>query len=119
MKPIALSLSALLVTTALPAVAGEIVPFDDHFVSTRTRAEVMSEVAAAVAAGHLYTQGEIITYPGDPAPSRSMLTRAQVTAELARAQAAGELSTQNEISWEPPMMARMHRQQVARGEHGR
>ncbi|HRO58788.1 MAG TPA: DUF4148 domain-containing protein [Burkholderiaceae bacterium] len=118
MKSIALSLSALLVTTALPAVAGEIVPFDDHFVSTRTRAEVMSEVAAAAAAGHLYTQGEIITYPGDPAP-RSMLTRAQVKAELARAQAAGELSTQNEISWEPPMMARTHRQQFARGEHGR
>ena len=34
MKSIALSVSALLLTTALPAVAGEIVPFDDHFVST-------------------------------------------------------------------------------------
>ena len=118
MKSIALSVSALLLTTALPAVAGEIVPFDDHFVSTRTRAEVMAEVASAAAAGQLYTQGEIVSYPGDPAP-RSMLTRAEVMAELARARAAGELSTQNEISWEPPIAVRKSSQQMARGDHGR
>jgi hypothetical protein len=109
-----LIVSTLLAGVMLPLAAQEIVPFNDYFVSTRSRADVMAETSAAAAAGDLVTQGEIVTYPS-PVPQRSSPTRAEVRAELARAAAAGELSTQNEITWEPPMIAGHGRAQLASG----
>jgi len=114
----AIVFTALLATAALPLAAQEIIPYDDHFASTRTRAEVMAEVRDAVAAGHLYTQGEIVSYPDHPT-SASMLSRAEVVAELARAQAAGELSSQNEITSEPPLRMPGESSRLARSEPAR
>lgn len=111
----AILVSALLAATSLPlANAGEIVPFEDHFVSTRSRADVMAETARAAEAGELRTQGEIVSYPS-PADSGSLLTRSQVREELARAAAAGELSAQNEITSEPVYRTSSPRSQLASG----
>jgi hypothetical protein len=106
--------SALLVATSLPLAAQEIVPYEDYFVSSRSRAEVMNETARAAAAGELTTQGEIVTYV-QRSSSTPSLSRAEVRAELARAEAAGELSAQNEITAEPVFRMRESRSQLASG----
>ena len=96
--------SVLLAGFAATAVAQEIVPFDDHFVSASTRAEVQAEVAQAARSGELDNQqGEITYTPSFDAtgPSRS---RAEVRNETARAAASGDLyRQQGEITWTKPL----------------
>lgn len=95
----------LVASFALPVAAQEIIEFDDHFVSMRTRAEVQAEVASAAAEGQLEAAGEALWYPTTTSTS-STLTRAEVQAELARAAAAGELNMQGEITVVPPLHPR-------------
>jgi diphthamide synthase (EF-2-diphthine--ammonia ligase) len=95
-------LASLLASFALPVAAQEIIEFDDHFVSTRTRAEVQAEAATAAAAGQVEPMGEAIEYPTLVSAS-STRTRAEVRAEVARAAAAGELNMQGEITVIPPL----------------
>lgn len=94
--------SIVFASFTLPVAAQEIVEFDDHFVSTRTRAEVQAEVASAAASGQLEPMGEAMSYPTLTSASSSR-TRAEVKAELARAAAAGELNMQGEITAIPPV----------------
>jgi hypothetical protein len=98
-----LILSALLAGFGATVAAQEIIPFDDHFVSTRTRAEVLAEVSQAAMSGDLYRQqGEITWMPSLDTfggPSRS---RAEVRQEVSLAAASGELyRQQGEITWIP------------------
>jgi hypothetical protein len=109
--------SALFAAFSLPVAAGEIVEFDDHFVSMRSRAEVQAEVAKAAAAGELDTAGEITSYP-NMASVPSTRSRAEVKAELARAAAAGELNTQGEITWIPPVHSGSGPARLASGRLG-
>lgn len=106
--------SIVFASFALPVAAQEIVEFDDHFVSTRTRAEVRAELASAAAAGRLEPMGEAMSYPTSM-PSSSSLTRAEVKAELARAAAAGELNQQGEITAIPPVHRGGGSTRLARG----
>ncbi len=94
--------SLFVASFALPVAAQEIVEFDDHFVSTRTRAEVQAEAATAAAAGQLVPTGEAMEYPM-LASAPSTLTRSEVRAEVARAAAAGELNQQGEITAIAPL----------------
>ncbi|MDT3680168.1 MAG: DUF4148 domain-containing protein [Burkholderiaceae bacterium] len=100
MKTILVSL--FVASFALPVAAEELVEFNDHFVSTHTRAEVQAELASAAAAGQVEPSGEAMAYPTRMSASSS-LTRAEVKAELARAAAAGELNMQGEITVIPPL----------------
>jgi uncharacterized protein DUF4148 len=56
MKATVVALAASLVS--LVAVAGEATVFDDHFASTKTRADVIAEVKAALASGERLSYGE-------------------------------------------------------------
>ncbi len=94
--------SLFVASFALPVAAQEIIEFNDHFVSTRTRAEVQAEAASAAAAGQVEPTGEAMEYP-TLVSAPSTLTRAEVKAELARAAAAGELNMQGEITVIPPL----------------
>lgn len=98
-----LIISALLAGFGATVVAQEIIPFDDHFVSTRTRAEVRAEALQASASGELYRQqGEITWLPSADASSSPGKTRSEVLAELSQAAASGELyRQQGEITWLP------------------
>ncbi len=98
-----LIISALLAGFGATVVAQEIIPFDDHFVSTRTRAEVRAEALQAAASGELYRQqGEITWMPEAGAFSGPGKTRSEVLAELSQAAASGELyRQQGEITWMP------------------
>lgn len=99
----AIYVSVLVASFTLPVAAQEIVEFDDHFVSTRTRAEVQAEVVSAAAAGQLEPMGEAIEYPTVRYAPSAPLTRTEVKAALERAAAAGELNMQGEITVIPPV----------------
>ncbi len=95
--------SALLAGFAATAVAQEIIPFDDHFASTKTRAEVLAEVAQAARSGELYRQQGELTYSPSFEASGPVHSRAEVRAEVARAAASGDLyRQQGEITWVAP-----------------
>jgi hypothetical protein len=95
--------SALLAGFAATAAAQEIIPFDDHFISTKTRAEVQAEVAQAARSGELYRQQGELTYSPTFNAAGPVHSRAQVRAEVARAAATGDLyRQQGEITWMGP-----------------
>jgi len=99
----ALIASALLAGFAATGVAQEIIPFDDHFVSTKTRAEVLAEVSQAARSGELYRQQGELTYAPSFETSGPVHSRAEVRAEVARAAASGDLyRQQGEITWMEP-----------------
>jgi hypothetical protein len=88
MKAILIALSFS--TLSFAAAASEATVLDDHFMSTRTRAEVRAEVADALARGDVLSHGEAGGHDfwrGAP----STKTRTQVTAELAEARTRGLL----------------------------
>lgn len=72
------------------AFAGEITPFDENekFVSTKTRAEVIAELAQSRAQGEV-VQSEVVVPDAKFASGKS---RAEVIAELQEAYAKGELT---------------------------
>ena len=99
----ALIASAVLAGFAATAVAQEIIPFDDHFVSMKTRAEVRAETAQAARSGELYRQQGELTYVPSFQVSAPVHSRAEVRAELAGAAASGALyRQQGEITWMEP-----------------
>ncbi len=101
----ALVVSAVLAGFVATAAAGEIVPFDDHFVSMKTRAEVQAETAQAAQSGELYRQRGELTYTPSLESSGVVRSRAEVRAEVARAAASGELyRQQGEITWMEPVL---------------
>ncbi len=82
-------------TTLVLAVAGaaaqEIIPYNDYFASTRTRAEVGAEVASAQRVGMWNVQNEITQFPS--VAQSTSVDRARVRAEGLKAQSISAPNT--------------------------
>jgi len=86
-----ISAAVLMLSLAGAALAEAPYPEDSKFVSTKTRAEVVAELAQARANGELPIND--VSYPDKAmnSPSTSTKTRAEVIDELKQARANGEL----------------------------
>jgi hypothetical protein len=94
--------AAAIALTTLTSFAQEATPAPefDNFVSTRTRAEVRTELQAALASGWRPSQGEA-SYAPELQRTVSTRTRAEVRAELMAAIANGERLSYGEASPDP------------------
>jgi hypothetical protein len=99
-----LVIATILAASAFAASAmsgnGEIYGQDkERFVSTKTRAEVVTELRAAVAAGTIASgDADLQRHQARSAPATSSLTRAEVRMEVAKLAAQGKLFQNNHSS---------------------
>lgn len=74
--------AALVATASFGVSAQELLTFNDRWGAPKSRAEVRAELAQAVAAGQVLSQGEASLYP-QPAREGRMLSRDEVRLALA------------------------------------